>query len=87
MTGQTALKYDVEVKENGRVELKVPFSRGAHLTVLSLKRMTLSMICREQPRFLKQPPGRQGLEQCLSKVLIVLKMGVRECNQKPIVDD
>ncbi len=30
---QTALKYDVEVKENGRVELTVPFPAGAQLTV------------------------------------------------------
>jgi hypothetical protein len=33
MTQQTALKYDVEVKENGRVELSVPFPAGAHLIV------------------------------------------------------
>jgi hypothetical protein len=34
MMPQTALKYDVEVKENGRVELDVPFPAGSHLTVL-----------------------------------------------------
>jgi hypothetical protein len=30
---QTALKYDLEVTQNGRVELPVPFQVGAHLTV------------------------------------------------------
>ena len=30
---QTALKYDVEVAENGQVELTVPFPAGAHVTV------------------------------------------------------
>ena len=29
---QTALKYDVEVDEDGRVELQVPFPSGAHVT-------------------------------------------------------
>ena len=33
MMTQTALKYDVEVKEDGLVELDVPFHAGAHLTV------------------------------------------------------
>ncbi len=33
MIAQTALKYDVQVKENGRVELDVPFPAGAHVTV------------------------------------------------------
>lgn len=33
MLTETPLKYDVEVKENGRVELDVPFPAGAHLTV------------------------------------------------------
>lgn len=33
MLGQTALKYDVEVKQNGHVELDVPFPPGAHVTV------------------------------------------------------
>jgi len=30
---QTALKYDVEVMEEGRVELRVPLPRGTHVTV------------------------------------------------------
>ena len=30
---QTALKYDLEVLEEGRVELRVPFPPGAHVTV------------------------------------------------------
>lgn len=33
MLTQTALKYDVEVTENGQVELTVPFPAGAHVTV------------------------------------------------------
>jgi hypothetical protein len=30
---QTALKYEVEVREQGRVELQVPFAPGARLVV------------------------------------------------------
>ena len=30
---QTALKYDVEVMEGGRVELRVPLPRGTHVIV------------------------------------------------------
>ncbi len=30
---QTALKYDTEVKEGGRVELDVPSAPGVHVTV------------------------------------------------------
>jgi hypothetical protein len=37
MLTQTALKYDVEVKEDGRVELSVPFLAGAHLTVFVIE--------------------------------------------------
>jgi hypothetical protein len=33
MLAQTALKYDVEVKKDGQVELTVPFPAGAHVTV------------------------------------------------------
>ena len=33
MLAQTALKYDVEVTENGQVELTVPFPAGSHVTV------------------------------------------------------
>ncbi len=33
MTPQTALKYDVEVQEAGRVELAVPFPAGTHIIV------------------------------------------------------
>ena len=33
MLAQTAIKYDVEVTENGQVELTVPFPAGAHVTV------------------------------------------------------
>ena len=33
MPSQTTLKYDIEVKEDGRLELRVPFPAGAHLTV------------------------------------------------------
>ena len=33
MMAQTALKYDVEVKEPGRLELDVPFPAGAHVSV------------------------------------------------------
>ncbi len=34
---QTALKFDVQVKENGQVELAVPFPPGAHLTVFVIQ--------------------------------------------------
>jgi len=34
---QTALKYDLEVKEEGRVELQVPFSPGARITVFVIE--------------------------------------------------
>jgi hypothetical protein len=37
MTTQTALKYDVQVKEDGRVELDVPFPTGAHLTIFIIE--------------------------------------------------
>jgi hypothetical protein len=32
-----ALKYDVEVQENGRVELTVPFSVGARVSVFVIE--------------------------------------------------
>ncbi len=34
---QTALKYEVEVLEEGRVELQVPFPPGAHVTIFVIK--------------------------------------------------
>ncbi len=34
---QTALKYDVEVDEDGRVELQVPFPGGARVTVFVIR--------------------------------------------------
>jgi len=34
---QPALKYDVEVQENGRVELTVPFSPGARVAVFVIE--------------------------------------------------
>jgi hypothetical protein len=37
MMPQTALKYDVEVEENGRVELDVPFPAGSRLTVFVIE--------------------------------------------------
>jgi hypothetical protein len=37
MLAQTALKYDVEVKDNGRVELTVPFPAGAHVVVFVIE--------------------------------------------------
>jgi len=30
---QTALKYDAEVKDDGRLELNVPLAPGSHVTV------------------------------------------------------
>ncbi|MFH1906971.1 MAG: hypothetical protein ABIL11_06260 [Chloroflexota bacterium] len=33
MLAQTALKYEIEVTENGQVELTLPFPPGAHVTV------------------------------------------------------
>lgn len=32
-TAQTALKYEVEVQDQGRVEIQVPFSSGARVVV------------------------------------------------------
>ncbi len=37
ITQQTALKYDAEVLNEGRVELQVPFSPGARITVFIIK--------------------------------------------------
>jgi len=37
MMPQTALKYDVEVKDDGRVELTVPFPPGAHVIVFVIE--------------------------------------------------
>jgi hypothetical protein len=36
---QPALKYDVEVQENGRVELTVPFLPGAKLAVFVMEEL------------------------------------------------
>ena len=37
MLPQTALKYDLEVTQDGRVELSVPFHAGAHLTIFVIE--------------------------------------------------
>ncbi len=37
MMPQTALKYDVEVQDDGRVELTVPFPPGAHVIVFVIE--------------------------------------------------
>jgi hypothetical protein len=37
MLAQTALKYDVEVQQDGRVELDVPFPAGVHVTVFVIE--------------------------------------------------
>ena len=37
MLTQTALKFDVEVSDEGRVELVVPFPPGAHVTVFVIE--------------------------------------------------
>ena len=37
MVTQTALKYDVELKESGRLELDVPFPAGAHVIVFVIE--------------------------------------------------
>ncbi len=37
MMAQTALKYDVQVQQDGRVELQVPFPAGAHVTVFAIE--------------------------------------------------
>lgn len=34
---QTALKYDVQVQQDGRVELNVPFPAGVHVTVFVIE--------------------------------------------------
>ncbi|OQY99501.1 MAG: hypothetical protein B6D41_01360 [Chloroflexi bacterium UTCFX4] len=36
MMQQTALKYDIQVSEDGHIELPVPFPAGAHLIVFIL---------------------------------------------------
>jgi hypothetical protein len=36
-SAQTALKYEVEVNQNGQVELTVPFPPGARVTVFVLE--------------------------------------------------
>ncbi|MCE5267120.1 MAG: hypothetical protein LLG00_04470 [Planctomycetaceae bacterium] len=33
ITPKTALKFDVEVQEHGKLELTVPFSAGSHVAV------------------------------------------------------
>jgi len=37
MMPQTALKYEVEVQDDGRVELTVPFPPGAHVIVFVIE--------------------------------------------------
>jgi hypothetical protein len=34
---QTALKYDTEVKDGGRLELDLPLAAGAHVTVFVIE--------------------------------------------------
>ncbi len=34
---ETALKYDAEVNDDGRVELSVPFAPGAHVVVFVME--------------------------------------------------
>ncbi len=34
---QTALKYDIEVKDGGRLELDVPLAPGVHVTVFVIE--------------------------------------------------
>ncbi|GAK59644.1 hypothetical protein U27_06629 [Candidatus Vecturithrix granuli] len=36
---QQALKYAVEVMENGRIEVQVPFSQGSHVTVFVIEEL------------------------------------------------
>lgn len=38
-SSQPALKFDVEVQENGRVELTVPFSPGAKVSVFVIEEL------------------------------------------------
>jgi hypothetical protein len=38
MTPQTALKYDVEVQEHGKLELTVPFSQGVRVAVFVVEK-------------------------------------------------
>jgi hypothetical protein len=42
---QTALKYDLEVKEEGRVELQVPFSPGVRITVFVIEEPRTDAFC------------------------------------------
>lgn len=40
---QTALKYDVEVTDEGRIELRVPFPAGARITVFVIEELTSTL--------------------------------------------
>ena len=35
---QTTIKYDLEVNEDGQVDLRVPFEPGTHVTVFVIER-------------------------------------------------
>jgi hypothetical protein len=37
MLSQTALKYDLEVKEDGQIQFQVPFPQGSHLVVFVIE--------------------------------------------------
>ncbi len=48
---QQALKYHIEVMENGRIEVEVPFSQGAYVTVFVIKEPGIHIkILFQQPR-------------------------------------
>jgi hypothetical protein len=38
LTPQTALKYEAEVEEEGRIELRVPFPTGARIVVFVIRK-------------------------------------------------
>lgn len=40
---QTALKYDLRVMDEGRVELRVPFRPGAHVTVFVVEEPAVTL--------------------------------------------
>ncbi len=37
MMAETALKYDIEIREPGKLEIEVPFPAGTHVTVFVIE--------------------------------------------------
>lgn len=60
---QTALKYDIEVTQTGRVQLPVPFQIGAHLTIFVISEPETDnfddLLAASQSRFEDKVCGRK----------------------------